>query len=440
MERKKLVRSLFAALLAMLLVFPPSVWAQQEQTRSEQENSESSEPVYASKVRSRATWEYIVNLPGYILYIPFWLVYTAVNPVIGWVDKSNVIPRINDFLTSDDGTRRLFPNYETQYGFGLTYSQDGVLKSTGQLEAVALTGLWWRRYFSLDITEIRLKGPILAGAGARYLLWTDAAFYGIGNDSRKEDRSNFAHRQPSLWGSVGLDFGDRFRSGLAMRFEQNSISPGRNSNYPSSTDWILSHEEQLPGLDGRADYLAVEFNLQHDSLFDRENSAGGWDIELGAAIYNQLNGDDNSFTKASLDVKKYFHLFYGRLLSFRLAAEVTRPYQDGEIPFYYLSRLGQRRTIRGFFRGRFQDRDSVLFSMEYQYPLIKRPPGKPNMGALLFLDGGKVAHDLFSTSLFGGYHMSFGGGFRIFNRDGLDFQVLLAKSEEGFRIYLVLNQ
>lgn len=426
-------------ILVLLMLFPSSVWAQQEQTQSEQDNS-SPQPVYATKVRSRATWEYIVNIPGYILYVPFWLVYTAVTPIIGWVDKSNVIPRVNDLLISDDGTRRLYPNYETQYGFGLTYLQDGVFRSSGQIKAEALMGLWWRRYFSLNIRDFRLKGPVTSGLGASYQLWTDAAFYGIGNDSRIEDRSNFAHKQASVWGSVALDFGDTLTSGLTMRLERNSILPGRNTNYPSSTEWPLLHGDQLPAQDGRADYLAVEFNLTHDSLFDRENSAGGWDINLGAVIYNQLNGDDYSFTKASLDVKKYIHLFYGRMLSFRLAGEVTRPTQGGEIPFYYLSRLGRRRTIRGFFRGRFRDRDYLLFSTEYHYPLIKRPVGKPNLGAILFVDGGKVTPDLFGTGLFRDYHITFGGGFRVFDRSDFDLHILVAKSEEGFRFYLVLNQ
>jgi hypothetical protein len=62
------------------------------------------------------------------------------------------------------------------------------------------------------------------------------------------------------------------------------------------------------------------------------------------------------------------------------------------------------------------------------------------MEAMLFVDLGKVSPDLFKESLFRNTHTSFGGGFRIFNRTNLDLHIILAKSSDGFRFYLVLNQ
>ncbi len=424
--------------LVLVFLFPQGLAAQQ--TQAEELETETSEPVYSKKVRSRATWEYIVNIPGYILYFPFWLVYSATMPILGWVDRSNIAPRINDFLTSDDGNRKAFPIYETQYGLGLTYSHNNLFHPGCELEMTGMMGLWWRRYFSAELTSFRLGGPVLAGAGAQYLLLTDTAFFGIGNDSSKDDRTNFAHRQPAVWGSIGLDLGQKLKSVLAFRYEKNSVSEGRNTNFLSTTDWPDQTGQVLPALESNVDFFTIDLDLEHFSLIQRENTAGGWAINAGAAMYNQMNGDAFNFYKGSLDVKRYFHLFYGRMLSLRFATEITRPYKDGEIPFYYLSRLGQRRTIRGFFRGRFRDRDSALFSAEYRYPMIKRPPNLPSLEAMLFVDLGKVSPDLFKESLFRNYHTSFGGGFRIFNRTNLDLQFILAKSSDGFRFYLILNQ
>lgn len=434
----KFIQTTIAIALVLSLLFPQSLATQQ--IKSEESETETTEPVYHEKVRSRATWEYIVNMPGYILYFPFWLMYSAVTPVLGWVDRSNIVPRINDFLTSDDGNRKAFPIYETQYGLGFTYSHKNLFNPGCELDMTGMMGLWWRRYFSAEMTSLRLGGPFIAGAGVHYLLWTDAAFFGIGNDSLKEDRSNFAHRQPAVWGSLGMDWGPQFKSMLAFRFEKNSISEGRNANYPSSTIWPDQSGQVLPALESQADFFTIDLDLEHFSLIQRENGAGGWEIKANAAIYNQMNGDAFNFTKGSLDVKRNIHLFYGRLLSLRFATEITRPFKEGEIPFYYLSRLGQRQTIRGYFRGRFQDRDSALFSAEYRYPLIKRPSNLPSMEAMLFVDLGKVSPDLFKESLFRNTHTSFGGGFRIYNRTNLDLHIILAKSSDGFRFYLVLNQ
>ncbi len=434
----KLLQIIVAALLVLALLFPQNLAAQQ--TQAQESETETVEPVYPEKVRSRSTWEYIVNIPGYILYFPFWIIYTAVSPVLGWVDRSNIIPRINDLLTSDDGYREAFPIYETQYGLGFMYSHKNLFNPGCELDLTGMMGLWWRRYFSAELTRYRLGSPFVAGAGVRYLLWTDAAFFGIGNDSRKEDRSNFAHRQPSVWGSLGLDWGRKLTSRLAFRFETNSVSDGRNSRYPTSADWTNRSGQALPALESKVDFFTIDLNLAHFSLIEQENSAGGWEIHAGAAMFNQMNGDAFNFTKGTLEVKRNIHLFYGRMLALRLATEITRPLKEGEIPFYYLSRLGRRQNLRGYFRGRFQDRDSALFSAEYRYPLIKRPSPLPSFEAMLFLDLGKVSPNLFKESLFRNYHTSFGGGLRIYNRTNLDLQFILARSRDGFRLYLVLNQ
>ncbi len=436
----KTVSLLLAVWLVLITFTAHPVAAQQAPTQKDAGSGEDSEPVYPEKVRSRAAWEYVVNLPGYILYLPFWLVYSAVMPVIGWVDNSNFMPRIKDFLVSDDGRRMAFPTYESQYGLGLVYSQKGLFTPRCELNITGTMGLWWRRYLSVEVRRLALGGPLHAGIGGQYLLWTDAAFYGVGNDSQKSDRTNFAHRQPSLWASVGLDLGKRLSGDFSVRFERNAVSEGRNANFDSTTDWPQDRGETLPGLEGRAEYLALSLNLEHFSLILRERAAGGWALRGGASLYNQLNGDAYSFYKGYLDVKRYVHLFYGRTLAFRAAIEITRPYKDGEVPFYYLSRLGRRRTIRGYSRGRFYDRDSALFTVEYLYPLIKRPDGKPNMNAILFVDWGKVSSNLFKDTLLEGFHTSFGGGFRIFDRRNLDLSFLVAKSRDGYRFYLLLNQ
>jgi hypothetical protein len=434
----KIIQVAVVVILVLVLLFPQSLAAQQKQT--EKSDEETTEPVYPKKVRSRATWEYIVNIPGYILYFPFWLVYSIVMPILGWVERSNIIPRINDFLTSDDGNRKTFPIFESQYGLGLIYSHKNLFKPGCELEMTGMMGLWWRRYFSAELTSYRLGGPLVAGVGGRYQLWTDTTFFGIGNDSSKDDRSNFAHRQPAFWGSLGLDLGPKTKSVLAFRFEKNSVSEGRNPNIPSTTDWPDRTGQVLPGLESRVDFFTIDLDLEHFSLIQQENAAGGWEIRAGATMYNQMNGNAFNFYKGSLDVKRYIHLFYGRMLSLRFATEITRPFKDGEIPFYYLSSLGQRKTIRGYFRGRYQDRDFTLFSAEYRYPMIKRRLKLPSVEAMLFVDLGKVSPDIFKESLFRNYHTSFGGGIRIFNQTNLNLQLILAKSSDGFRFYLVLNK
>ena len=156
-------------------------------------------------------------------------------------------------------------------------------------------------------------------------------------------------------------------------------------------------------------------------------------------MYRQFGGNTYDFLKAGFDITRFVHLFFDRVLVLRTAAEVSRPASGGSIPFYYLSEIGDRRSIRGFHRGRFRDRDKLLFTLEYRWPLIKRPPGMLNLDAMLFADWGKVSPDVFRESLVRGYHRGIGAGFRIFAESDVHVQLFFGRSGDGYRFYLVIN-
>jgi hypothetical protein len=437
------------SILILAILIPQPLLARTSQSdsssKSSQEKKDSDESqqkkeVYPRKVPSRAAWEYIVNIPGYILYFPFWLVYTAATPIIGWVETSNAMPRVKDFLESDDGKRMAYPTGETQYGIGVTYKHKDLFRPDCNIIATGMVGLNWRRMLQFELYRYRIGGPFTFNLGAQHIMLTDANFFGIGNDSLKQDRRQFAHRQPAAWIAGGLDLGRKLTLLATFRIEANSISEGRGSRYESITGLPPEYLERLPGLYDKADFFISKFELRHDSLNRLGRRPGGWLIFLNASLHDQLNGEAYNFYKARLDLTRFQHLFYGRSLVVRAAAEVTRPFKEGEVPFYYWSKLGERRTIRGYSRGRFRDRDSILFSLEYRYPLLKRPGHLPSLQATLFLDTGKVSHDLFAEPFLKHYHTSFGGGFRIFNQKGLNLQILVARSRDGWRFYLVLNE
>lgn len=443
------LKSLIAAFLMLAILIPLPLLARTDQAISSSKGSqEKSEPdttqerqkPYPKKVPPRAAWEYLVNIPGYILYFPFWLIYTAATPIIGWVETNNVMPRVKDFLESDDGRRVAYPTGETQYGIGVIYKHRDLFKPGCLLTATGMVGFNWRRMLQFEVERYRIGGPFSLGLGAQYIMLTDANFYGIGNDSLKQDRHQFAHRQPAAWLGGGLDLGAKLTMLATLRVEANSISAGRGSRYESITVLPPEYLQQLPGLYDKTDFFISKFELRHDSLNRLSQRPGGWLIFLNASLYNQLNGDGYNFYKAQLDITHFQHLFYSRSFVVRAAAEITRPFKDGEVPFYYWSKLGARRTIRGYSRGRFRDRDSILFSIEYRYPLLKRPGHIPSLQAALFMDSGKVSPDLFAEPFWKHYHTSFGGGFRIFNQKGLNLQILIARSRDGWRFYLVLNE
>ena len=95
------------------------------------------------------------------------------------------------------------------------------------------------------------------------------------------------------------------------------------------------------------------------------------------------------------------------LYAHRLAMRAQIQLLRGDPPFYLLSWVGGPDTARGYFEGRYRDRDRILFNAEYRFNLYKFADG------VLFLDVGRVARDLFDASLLKDLHTTGGLGFRV---------------------------
>ena len=122
------------------------------------------------------------------------------------------------------------------------------------------------------------------------------------------------------------------------------------------------------------------------------------------------------------------------MLVLRVAGQVTDAFERRAIPFYYMSELGEKGTIRGFDRSRYRDRDRLIASVEYRYPVWR------TVDWVLFLDAGQVTHRLFDTLSRDDFAFGYGGGFRIWSPRGVIMRFEVGKSADRVRLYLVLNE
>jgi outer membrane protein assembly factor BamA len=178
--------------------------------------------------------------------------------------------------------------------------------------------------------------------------------------------------------------------------------------------------------------------LQLDSKDRPGNPTHGFEASFSGGLYQQVNSDDFGYWKYSADLTRYLHLFYDRILVLRVAAQRMDPLEGRSIPFYDLSELGRKETIRGFSRGRFRDRDMILASAEYRYP-IWRNWDEYGIDFLLFADAGQVSPDLFEEASWENFQMGLGFGMRLWDQDGLALKLEAGWSAEEWRIYFVLN-
>lgn len=113
-------------------------------------------PHRPKKIKYRSSWEKIVSFPGKLLYFPFKLTFKGTDALIATVDESNVIPRVNDVLKSDDGLRGLVPTYASRSGAGIKLYQKGLLNPESKLTLTLTAGLRNRQNYQLEFKRIRL--------------------------------------------------------------------------------------------------------------------------------------------------------------------------------------------------------------------------------------------------------------------------------------------
>lgn len=385
-----------------------------------------------SAYQNKTVWDKIFSAPGHILYFPFKILLKGVKSSIVLIDESRVIPQVQDFLNSDDGKRGAQPIYASKIGAGIKIFQRGLINPESKLSLSLTAGFKMRQNYQFEFKRVNLfRRTVFASFKTYYQLLSTESFFGIGANTVKADRSNYAHEMAVGEGMVSLRLNQKSELKSNFGLEVNNILPGKDEDDPSLSD--IYNSNLLSGLDTQIRLAKFILEINYDTKNRSGNPSSGFNAIFASGVYRQIDDDEFGFWKFNIDVIHYFHLFYQRVLVLRFASELSRPFPNREVPFFHLSELGPEETIRGFKRGRFHDLDYILGSAEYRYPVSK------NIDALLFVDAGQVSSDILEKYTNNHLEVSFGGGFRVWGNDGLKTKLEIGKSKDGYRIIFSLN-
>lgn len=219
-------------------------------------------------------------------------------------------------------------------------------------------------------------------------------FFGIGNHTSTEDRQSYTSRGSTFWFTFLRKISEGFNIGLQYNYSKWDITesePGSMlaaGSIPGSGRGMLSGFSLVASLDTR------------DNIF--APSRGEW-FEFSARFYNRLIGSDFNFNSYNVDLRRYFPLFSSHVIALRAVVQV----QSGTVPFQSLAKLGGQYLMRGYYEGRFRDKNLVALQAEYRLPLFWR------LGLVGFAGLGSVA-DRWRHMDFGDLKHSLGFGFRYF--------------------------
>jgi hypothetical protein len=281
------------------------------------------------------------------------------------------------------------------------------------------------------MAQASLDFPELAGEKLEIdtqVRWDDATqvpFYGIGSESREEDRVNFGLKSLEFGGRLAFKPVRWYRIGGGLSFRRLEDRAGEGSH--PSIETIGG--SAAPGLFQEARYRqATAFT----SIDWRESPGYTRSGGLYSLTFHDFNASDNPFSFRRLDaeVQQFLPLLNEHwVLAFRglvQAADVD----DGQlVPYYLLPSLGGARRHRGFSDFRFHDENMMLVTAEYRW----LPSRVIDMA--LFVDAGKVTHQRRDLN-FSDLKTAYGIGIRIHGPTFTPLRLDVANSREGLRFHL----
>jgi outer membrane protein assembly factor BamA len=338
-----------------------------------------------------------------------------IQPVIAQTNKPVQIPRpdsvtegnLSKMARFSKKAERLFTyipvpmySYSAEAGntFGLAkfnlfdvYKNDTITKPS-RISGVFSASTKGRLNFSLS-TELVLKNNkfiILSYINYRK---TPEYIFGIGNNVKssnieaievnrlKYNAFLLYYLKKNIYVGAGLDFANYSK----VKHDSNSILKQINAI----------------GLEGGFN-LGFSVGAAYDTRNNRYNATTGSYFLFTSTFYSKALGSKYSFTKMSLDLRKYIPI--ARKLTFAL--QLSTDYSDNDVPFYELSMLGGDSKMRGYYLGALRDKVLVDGQAEIRLPIWK------SFGVATWVGSGRVApgyHDL----SFQDFWISYGIGLRV---------------------------
>jgi endonuclease/exonuclease/phosphatase family metal-dependent hydrolase len=318
-------------------------------------------------------------------------VYTVID-VTGAIREGKMIDENQIPLAQSQIEPLPIISYDTDVGFGYGAKAFFLnqLRRNESFDVVAFNSTkgerWYRFVFSLPDYELR-QGKVYPWAVdvvVDYDKWIRNSYFGVGNDTRYEDRE-FYTREPfesSVSLSRGFSSYSVGQAGLKYKFV-------RNSHFENSSRLKILQ----PSVNSSdAKYISLFASYRFDTRDSYINPSNGY-VAQSEIEYAPTTAFTNvTLTRISGWFQSYSVLFYPKtVIAFRMGITTLL---GNDLPVQNLMSIGGNQTLRGSPQDRYLDKSSALMNLEIRYPIIWR------FGGVIGLDAGKVWSGLGKIDLY----------------------------------------
>jgi hypothetical protein len=249
-------------------------------------------------------------------------------------------------------------------------------------------------------------------------------YYGVGPDTPPDYQAIVDANAVLLRERLLRKVKGSFYAGLEVDFQQlSNVSFKKQPEFANAPDPV--------GINGSRN-IGLGMGLVYDNRHNVLNVRNGIFAETGFLRYHPTWGSDLNFTGFFLDTRFFRPVARKQVLAIQLAGL----FNTGTVPFNQLALMGGESLMRGYYTGRYRDKNYLASQVEYRwlpFPFSKR------FGGVLFMSAGNVASSVPKFNM-DNIKVAGGGGLRfllfpkkdVFTR--LDFA--FTKESRGFYIFI----
>ena len=278
----------------------------------------------------------------------------------------------------------------------------------------------------LQVNRLRRSRDTFVNVYSKYERSPQMEYYGLGANSRKEDRTRYQLNTASIDGRAGYRFTRALNAGINLGY-------GAAHNRAVDDDDVPSIETTFdattaPGLFDDTAFSSYGAFAAYDTrdLVRGPRSGGFYGIEFNR--YIDMDAGTYSHRQLGLEGQQFFpYLNQQRVVALFVKARFA--YTGGDdrvVPFYLLPTLGGNFELRGFNQYRFSDSNAFMVALEHRWYAFS------GLEMALFVDAGKTVPEKGRVD-FSGLNYSGGIGLRARVRGAVVLRMDVATSREGTR-------
>jgi len=197
-------------------------------------------------------------------------------------------------------------------------------------------------------------------------------------------------------------------------------------------------EDSLYNLYNHSPYNSgIGFIFRYDSRDIPVNAYSGLLFDFRTTFYSTKFGGDNNYQIFLVDYRQY--ITFKRIKQV-FAWQVKGRFSMGDIPYGEMSQLGTPWDLRGYYWGRYRDKDMAFFLGEYRHTFKKRS-GKPSKhGFVLWAAGGKIFNTLKGINKNNKWLPNIGVGYRLEIQPRMNLRLDFGIGRESNGIYFNFNE